>query len=1276
MVLELVASRMVAQHIGASLSVWTSVIGVILAGICLGNVLGGRLADRVEPRELLGPLLVAGSALTLSALWVNALIGYLPIPTTFPWSLRTLLVVTLDFLIPSTVLGMISPIVAKIAVFQARRSGSAIGDVYFWGAVGSIVGTYLAGFWLINIAPVSTIVTLVAAGLALLAVLLLTTAVDRAIGSVAVILLVLGSLESIDGRLALPGLTVGNVKINLLGLAGHFLVFFLMYRHYNVLRETIPSWLFSRPVPSSQETRTRAPVRSLKDLAILAFIASLAFMSLEMVAGRLVTRHLGSSIYGWTSVIGILLGGLSLGNFLGGKLADRITSEKQASTLFLIASAMVLYVLLTESPPAWWGSRPFWLDIKNESGTPVGGSIGEFLHQPILMTGFSWWYRVLWWTGVVFLVPAISMGTVSPIVAKLAVERARAGTTGAAIGSVYAWGMVGSLIGTFLTGFLLIDVFGTKGVLIILATILAIAATALGSLWHSAWAGIPLGLCVIAFLPSLIPASPPVKTATGQANASTLWKAKSFLTEQAVNWGLREKLSDPQTVDGSLAYLDESNYYFIKVNNEREMDGGLRRTLVLDNLIHGYFVLGKPEELDYDYEHIYALVTQRLMQTKAAGQKLPAANRAELGSLFLGGGSYTFPRYLQAVYPRTWADVAEIDPAVTKANHIALGLPWPAAKLNAPVASKDGQERLILENRVFDLGPAGTPENLENHVKAIGELGPDYRQDPVSGQAVVLIDGEPKELGIFGSEESKRAYLEAVRNWYAGSKYRIRTTWGDARQYVVQHQGRKQFDVVYGDAFNDFSVPWHLTTDEFNKMLGNMLTPEGVYMINIIDVYESDEHAAAQGPFRELEAKLANRFKKVWKGRRSASTMAREVASFLIEPSREPAFAASWGRLATEAQVALNPSEVQGAKELKRLLSQALRQERLLDGPLTLGLGLVADHVGDLNSEEDVLLSMRAVLAKTRSDEVLGALEEVRVQVARKIASNSLDTNAGKMLTKAFETLQTQAYGVTNFEERVAVMLATINKIVQTTRRLSGSPPGVYKDTEETIRTDLVDQYTQQHTSPVSIQAAMDVIEACGIAREQLLPFFKGDEEQSDRRVFQIATQVQSELTLTERFLRARFQETSENEKRDKALVSAAAPEVFKYLKNPDAWVDASVKAILAARETAGFLGAWVKTAQKSFSNVYVFGTASKPGLGERETFVVVASRKPLDVADLGQRQGDPVFFVGNRRSQPQVYSPAHMSALALRSHNVVLTDDYAPVENLLAPVADTRGQE
>ena len=94
--------------------------------------------------------------------------------------------------------------------------------------------------------------------------------------------------------------------------------------------------------------------RSSADLAVLAFLASLAFMAMEMVAGRLVTRHLGSSIYGWTSVIAVLLAGLSLGNYLGGRVANLIRDEKQASWLFLTASVLTLSILFLEAPPKWF----------------------------------------------------------------------------------------------------------------------------------------------------------------------------------------------------------------------------------------------------------------------------------------------------------------------------------------------------------------------------------------------------------------------------------------------------------------------------------------------------------------------------------------------------------------------------------------------------------------------------------------------------------------------------------------------------------------------------------------------------------------------------------------------------------------------------------------------------------------------------------------------------------------------------------------------------------
>src|SRR5205823_1072224 len=129
------------------------------------------------------------------------------------------------------------------------------------------------------------------------------------------------------------------------------------------------------------------------------------------------------------------------------------------------------------------------------------------------------------------------------------------------------------------------------------------------------------GLCVIAFTPD------------------------AWFEKQGVAWGIREVSGNPATTKDELAYVDESNYYFIKVSNEPDPEGQ-KRTLVLDNLIHGYGVLGHPERLDYDYEHIYALVTRRIMDAKAKALKAGDVKDVPLNSLFLGGGSYTFPRYL------------------------------------------------------------------------------------------------------------------------------------------------------------------------------------------------------------------------------------------------------------------------------------------------------------------------------------------------------------------------------------------------------------------------------------------------------------------------------------------------------------------------------------------------------------------------------------------------------------------------------------------------------
>ncbi len=965
MILELVSSRLVARHVGSSLTVWTSVIGIILGGICLGNVLGGRLADRVQPRRAIGPLFALGALLTLGTLWMNGAVGsILPRPDQMNWELRTVLVVLLDFLIPATVLGMVGPVVAKMAVEQAAKAGSAIGDVYFWGAIGSIAGTFLCGFVLMYLAATSTIVILVAAALALVGAALMGTPGGWIAGALTSLLLVVGSITAVVNGLGLGGVDLGSYQLNYIVVAGNVLACVLAVIGLTGLlgARQLDEGITHKPVADLLKGQEEdQPRPGLRDLAALAFVASLVFMALEMVAGRLVTRHLGSSIYGWTSVIAVLLAGLSFGNFLGGKIADFIKNEKHASWLFLIASILTLVILPLESPPQNKWVRDHLLGEITENRSVLSSAI-TLTDLPLAGGGISlnlsWPYRILLVVTVVFFLPALSMGTVSPVVAKLAVDRLkRYKRTGTAIGEVYAWGMVGSILGTFLTGFFLIDTLGSKGVILLLGTILAFGATMLGSLGHAVWAGIPLGLCVLAFTPL---------GWVDAVNKHMSWFPSAASFEKiGLEWGIREKQGNLDDKTGELAWVDESKYYYIKIENEL-LDGGQnqRRTLVLDNLIHGYFVVGHPERLDYDYEHIYALVAYRAAKAggKVKFKPMPEVKDAEAPPSpdakpethqpstpaepsKDGGGETPKPADtkdsgapppkaetgLRSIPASTQDDTgspsqakpdgaakpeskAPASPPKTDAPPQAKTGTAPAEppKANEPQAEKAKTDSTPTEKTGTGEGEKkGAPDDQDKKdlsddlSKLKGMVFDDQRPEPYIPRG----ESTMKTLFLGGGAYCFQRHMQYVyegtgvnvaeidpavtnANYMATGLPRnttIQTHWGDARQFVELHQDTNKYDLVFGDAFNDFSVPWHLTTREFNEKIKKMLTPNGVYMINIIDVYESDE---------EAEKKARNEIEK--DGVTDEAKLKRIRKKYMDQAHRYGGFLGAWTKTAKE----------------------------------------------------------------------------------------------------------------------------------------------------------------------------------------------------------------------------------------------------------------------------------------------------------------------------------------------------------------------------------------
>ena len=394
---------------------------------------------------------------------------------------------------------------------------------------------------------------------------------------------------------------------------------------------------------------------------LIVFVSSACIMILELVAGRIVAPYVGVSLYTWTSIIGVVLAGISLGNYLGGWLADRWASLPFLGGLFLVAGLTSLGILSVDS-----------LD----GLLPGGGSIV---------------IKILILTTILFFVPSLILGTVSPVVAKLTVRDLA--KTGMTVGKIYAAGTAGSILGTFVTGFFLISWFGTHTIVWSVAVLLM--AMGLLFIWANRW--LPLALVVLVI-----------------AGGSGLAFQNGWLHGPC---------------------LRETNYFCIKVK-EQEVDGAPVRILVLDRLVHSHSSLDDPTKLVYGYEKMYAEVTA----FQADRQPEP------LRALFIGGGGYTFPRYMSVLYPDSVVHVIEIDPGVTEVAYDYLGI-----SPEMDIVSFNQDARLFLE-------------------------------------------GEPTQT----------------------------------------------YDLIMGDAFNDFSVPYHLTTKEFNERVRAWLDEDGLYVVNMIDGVRRD----------------------------------------------------------------------------------------------------------------------------------------------------------------------------------------------------------------------------------------------------------------------------------------------------------------------------------------------------------------------------------------------------------------------------------------------------
>ena len=394
---------------------------------------------------------------------------------------------------------------------------------------------------------------------------------------------------------------------------------------------------------------------------LLVFLSSACIMTLELAIGRITAPYVGVSLYTWTIVIGVVLAGISLGNYVGGWIADRWTSQQLLGRIFVLGGLSSLSILAIDAVQTF---------SSLDRITPDASIL--YCHPGAIR-------------GCVMLSSLCHPG--NHLTHRYQISCAGSGKTGRTIGQIYASGTAGSIVGTFATGFFLISRFGTRPVILGLGMLLLFIGLVL--LLGRRWLGLLLSILILGSVSAVV------------VNSS--WLAGPCLRE--------------------------TNYYCIRVQ-EDELDGEPVRKLVLDRLVHSYSFVDNPTKLAYGYEKLYAEATAYQAQRKE-----------NLNTLFIGGGGYTFPRYMEAVYPNSDIHVIEIDPGVTEIAHEMLGL------------SRDT---------------------------------------------------------------------------------RVRTYNEDARMFL-EREPNASYDLIYGDAFNDYTVPYHLTTLEFNERVHAWLAEDGIYIVNLID---------------------------------------------------------------------------------------------------------------------------------------------------------------------------------------------------------------------------------------------------------------------------------------------------------------------------------------------------------------------------------------------------------------------------------------------------------
>lgn len=172
MILELIAARVLSPYVGSSNLIWTTIIGIMLTSMSLGYWIGGKKADKNPNKDSLSDFILLGAiTASLIPLFETIVVKQLS-NISDNLVLVAMASATIVFGIPSFVLATVSPFAVKLVDKEYINVGEVSGRISSLSTIGSIVGTFLGGFFLIPTFGTRTIIFGVVIVLLMLSILL------------------------------------------------------------------------------------------------------------------------------------------------------------------------------------------------------------------------------------------------------------------------------------------------------------------------------------------------------------------------------------------------------------------------------------------------------------------------------------------------------------------------------------------------------------------------------------------------------------------------------------------------------------------------------------------------------------------------------------------------------------------------------------------------------------------------------------------------------------------------------------------------------------------------------------------------------------------------------------------------------------------------------------------------------------------------------------------------------------------------------------------------